>query len=299
MKKACIHLVFIPLSLAITDLHAQTTCDGKNLIMNGDFEGAVTYWPSDFAQGFGPGSSRITKPVTMGAYAAATVNGRPGDHTKGDTTGNYLFVDVDDSGNARTWYCSVPVQANKTYEFSAWIANVNNKNRNPAQLKVFIEELDAKVSIFSPTGVETSDTDSALHEWSQIKTTWHSGSVSRVVEIKIVNLLLNATGNDLALDDISFSECDPLTTSFTQDESYDQCLIYPNPSSGSLHFRSAALSNAHFILYSALGELVAEETVDGQRESVLDLAEGAKAGIYTLKIVVNGKSSYQTLVISK
>ncbi|MCR6641418.1 MAG: hypothetical protein NVV82_21095 [Sporocytophaga sp.] len=47
--------------------------------------------------------------------------------------------------------------------------------------------------------------DSASHDWNQFFVTWNSGAISGNITIRIENIRTGSTGNDLALDDISFS----------------------------------------------------------------------------------------------
>lgn len=194
---------------------SQTECTNTltatNLIVNGDFEGPVTGNESDYSYksggASGPGSWGVGQAIASGSsYRPTTVNGQPGDHTLGTTAGHYMLIDVNEATNKFAWKSTVVVQPNTMYFFSCYIANVNSKNRNPSQLKFYVGSTDiSNGTIITPPGLEVTDETLADHSWKQFYTSWFSGSTSGPITVSMKNLLEDGTGNDLALDDITFS----------------------------------------------------------------------------------------------
>jgi hypothetical protein len=194
---------------------AYSQCTGDfsgNLITNGDFESGTTNVSSDYTYttmaGMGIGDWTVTTPCCAccaGAYRPATVSGNSGDHTIGNTTGHYMLIDVDGTVNKRAWYTTVNVVPGTTYYFSAWVANINYLNQNPSQLKFAVNGTQIGSLITTPapaaSGLET-DMD---HSWVQFTATWNSGATSGNVVISMVNLISTSTGNDMAIDDITFT----------------------------------------------------------------------------------------------
>ena len=162
-----------------------------NLIVNGDFSlGNV---------GFTSGYAYTPPPNTnQGQYWVST-NAQPwnggmaacGDHTTG--TGNMLLVNGATSPNVSVYCQTVNVTPNTNYAFSTWLATLTANN--PAQLQFSINgTLVGSVFTASPNNCI----------WQQFYQTWNSGA-STTADICIINQNTVASGNDFALDDISFS----------------------------------------------------------------------------------------------
>ena len=194
------------------------TLSATNLIANGDFESSLTSAQTSGSASLsnytyksggasGPGTWGISQPVSSGSsYVPATINGQPADHTLGNTNGHYMLIDADATANEIAWRSTVTVQPNTTYFFSAWIANINAKNTNPSQLKFTIAGQTINSTIIQPYGPgPTATAADADHSWVQFYTSWSSGSNSGTITITMINTNQTGTGNDLALDDITFS----------------------------------------------------------------------------------------------
>jgi hypothetical protein len=93
--------------------------------------------------------------------------------------------------NLVAWAQTVPVTTSTTYEFGFWLANIGSANA--AQLNVRING--------SPVGGIAGAGGSAV--WQYFSYSWSSGaSTSALIEIR--DQRTSPTGNDFALDDISF-----------------------------------------------------------------------------------------------
>jgi len=109
--------------------------------------------------------------------------------------------------NVTVWSEAVSVQSNTTYVFSVWAASVTSTS--PGILN------------FSINGVQLGNITltSSLGIWKNFTVRWSSGS-NTTATIGIVNQNTASTGNDFALDDISFAPV--CRKNFTVN-------LYPNP----------------------------------------------------------------------
>lgn len=170
-----------------------------NLIQNGDFELGDVGFTSAYIPGTGGNNGLLTN---EGQYAiddnSRDTHRRFAACDDNSGTGNMMVVNA--SGNTDNIWCqSVTVTPNTDYDFSAWVSTV--EQQNPAQLQFSINgNLLGDVFNASPT--------TCL--WEEFFALWNSAdNVS--ADICIVNVNLQVTGNDFALDDISFREVCVLT----------------------------------------------------------------------------------------
>jgi gliding motility-associated-like protein len=116
------------------------------------------------------------------------------DHTTG--TGNMLVVDGATTPNVPVYCQTVNVSANTTYTFSLWALSTFLGTYPYAVLDLRINS--SSVSVFNLTAPNCV--------WNQFSTIWNSGSAS-TANICLVDQNTNGTGNDFALDDLSFRKC--------------------------------------------------------------------------------------------
>jgi len=163
------------------------------MILNGTFEAGNVGFSSEY----------IYSPTSIfgeGTYAivddANTVHPNffcDEDHT----TGSGLFMAINGSAvqNIKVWYLTMPaIQPNTDYQFSTWITSLHASN--PAILQFSING----VLLGNPFQAYSSTCD-----WHQFFEVWNSGS-STSAAISIVNQNTATSGNDFALDDISFAK---------------------------------------------------------------------------------------------
>ncbi len=181
-----------------------------NLIVNGDFSQGNTGFSSGYAYTPPPNNNQ-------GQYWVST-NAQPwnggmapcGDHTTG--TGNMLLVNGATTPNVSVWCQTVNVTPNTNYAFSTWLATLTANN--PAQLQ------------FSINGVLVGSVFTASLTnciWQQFYNVWNSGA-NTTANICVVNQNTVASGNDFALDDISFTPLCVVTDTVT-------VTVYPTYSS--------------------------------------------------------------------
>ncbi|HEY4064286.1 MAG TPA: gliding motility-associated C-terminal domain-containing protein [Puia sp.] len=169
---------------------AKTT--GTNMIVNGDFEAGNTGFTSVYtymASGLPEGVYFVgTSPHVWNSNAPVSC----GDHTTG--SGNMMIVNGATTAGVNVWAAApLTVTPNTNYAFSVWIQSVSPIS--PAILQFSING--------TPLGNPVNASSSTC-AWNQFYTTWNSGSNS-TASISLVNNNTAPTGNDFALDDLSFA----------------------------------------------------------------------------------------------
>lgn len=185
-----------------TKYHFTSLIAGANLVVNGDFSAGNTGFTSAYTYA---ANGAPTGVYYVGPNPGTWLPGSPSctDHTNG--SGNMLLVNGAQQGGAGVWSETIAVQPNTNYSFSAWLDNITTVN--PAILQFSING--------QPMGSQlTANVNTCV--WDQFYTTWNSGSATTAV-ISIVNQNTVLSGNDFALDDISFAPVTMETDSVTID----------------------------------------------------------------------------------
>jgi gliding motility-associated-like protein len=169
---------------------------GTNIIVNGDFEQGNTSFTTGYTLGAGGAFGLLSNP---GTYAVTTspnlVHNNFNvcqDHTAAPGT-NQFVANGSATANTQVWCQTVAVTPNTSYQFGTWTTSVES-GQNPAQLQFMINNTQLG-TVFSPSTQGCT--------WSQFTQTWASG-INTSAQICIVNQNTNASGNDFALDDITF-----------------------------------------------------------------------------------------------
>ncbi|HRF26708.1 MAG TPA: hypothetical protein PKW54_05170, partial [Ferruginibacter sp.] len=170
----------------------------RDLIYNGNFE------LGDL--GFATEYSFIANNAT-GAQRAYSVTNNPNtfepgfsnlcvDHSTG--TGKMMVVDGSTNPNTVVWKQKVPVQPNTNYTFRYWLQTV--------AMPSSVASIETLINGQPITGSSLTSTLSAgaLCNWAQFTANWNAGT-SIEAEIILINRNTAASGNDFALDDISFT----------------------------------------------------------------------------------------------
>ncbi len=180
--------------LVTTTYHFNLLNAGCNIIDNGDFENGNTGFTSQYSYA---AVNTIEGEYTVGSNPQSWNGalGSFGDHTTG--TGKMLIVNGAPVPNQSIWCKTVAVSPNTDYAFSAWIMNANiwGAASNPPTLQFSING--------NLMGTPFTSTTTA-GVWQQFYQTWNSG-LSTTANICIVNQNTIISGNDFAIDDISFS----------------------------------------------------------------------------------------------
>jgi len=176
------------------------------MIVNGDFEKGDYGFTSDYYyHDYGsPGSYVVTNnaPMNNADFASPSF----GDHTKG--RGSFLICNADGRSGKKIWCQSVHVQPNTRYEFRAYFCNLYALL--PPKSNFAFEEGDVKgndpelkVTIGSEVIALEKDFYH-LFRWVAITGVWYSDFHASTVNICIENTNTSVSGNDVAIDDISF-----------------------------------------------------------------------------------------------
>jgi len=112
------------------------------------------------------------------------------DHTSG--AGKMMAVNGSPQAEVVVWSQTIPVVEDSPYLLSAWVRTLYPTSVARLQFSVNGAQVG---SVFSPPRSTTS--------WAQFSTTWNS-TADGLATIEIVNLNTDWSGNDFALDDISF-----------------------------------------------------------------------------------------------
>ena len=169
---------------------------GANLIVNGDFELGNTGFSTDYNQGTGGTYGLLSNEGTYAVSSSPSLVHNNFSFCNDQTVApgvNQLIVNGSAVPNENIWCQTIPVQPNTIYEFGAWVSSVVN---DPAlgQLQFSINNVPLG-SIFSPS--------SSPCVWSQFTENWNSGTATSA-QICITSQSLSQSGNDFALDDITF-----------------------------------------------------------------------------------------------
>lgn len=119
------------------------------------------------------------------------------DHTKRDGTGYLLVVNGDDSNDRKkiVWKTNIQhVIPGKQYAFSVWAANIGGAN--PPMLDFTINDKGLG-------GIYDSYSPAAGGRWEQLYKIWTADNDQAT--IALINKVKATSGNDFALDDISFA----------------------------------------------------------------------------------------------
>ncbi len=161
-----------------------------NLTINGDFEAGNT----GFISSYGYSLTDTTPPqsYTVGADPHHTHSSAAsyGDHTTG--FGNMLVLNGSTSSDVTVWEQSVAVAPGTDYVLSYWVSSWYATA--PAQLESFINGVSLGTAIAPAT----------TGQWVQVSYAWNAGTDS-LATIRLVDNALAYSGNDFAIDDISFT----------------------------------------------------------------------------------------------
>jgi len=177
-----------------------------NLITNGDFEKGNYGFISEYRyDDFGaPGSYVVTQNAPL--HHSDFANPTYGDHTRGG--GSFLIANADGRSGRKLWCANVKVKPNTRYEFTAYFCNVYALL--PAKTNFAFDEGDVKgndpeLKVTIGTEVIALEKDFFhLFRWVKISGTWYSGGHSSTVDVCIENTNTSVSGNDVAIDDVSF-----------------------------------------------------------------------------------------------
>lgn len=171
----------------------------QNIVSNGDFEAGTTNSINNFTTSYIPGTGGAWGLLSTGGQYAITTSPNLvhnnfvacSDITSG--SGNMLVANGSWNANTTVWSQTVAVNPNTDYLFSFWATNVVN-NPNTSDLQLYING--------APIGPINATTTAC--NWGQIADVWNSAANTSAI-LSIVNQSTAASGNDFAIDEISFA----------------------------------------------------------------------------------------------
>jgi len=170
----------------------QSNIATGNLILNGSFELGNMGFSSEYI-------NNQVSIVAEGTYAVVTDahTVHPNFFCNHDhTSGSGMFMAVNGAGvpNVQVWYLTLTnVQPETKYEFSTWITSLHETNPATLQFSINGELMGEPFQAYSFTC-----------DWYQFFHVWDSDTNDQAT-ISIVNQNTILSGNDFALDDISFA----------------------------------------------------------------------------------------------
>lgn len=168
----------------------QTT---GNLVFNGDFSQGNIGFGSDYTYYDGaPNMGESLYSVVTNANVIHNAFQGTG-HTGNTPVDSFMVVNGSGTPNQNVWCQTVSVSPNTDYYFGAWVSTVVASS--PAILQFSINGQVLGSPFTAPFNI---------NNWVQFFETWNSGTATSAT-ICVVNQNTTQSGNDFALDDITFS----------------------------------------------------------------------------------------------
>jgi len=214
-------------TLTVTD---DLGCEGtgyisvsNELIINGDFEDGVAGFFTEYRNRTNSGDLYPEGDFAVDDDAHDYHNQFYGrDHTTGN--GNFMIINGHPGSGKVIWRQIITnIQPNTNYYFNAWGMNVNPGN--PAQLQFRVNNVNTGTIADlrdAPTPINNNDVN--RENWVQFYSNpfWNSGNSTQAV-LEIVNLETIRSGNDFALDDISFGTLEQIVFEIDPDNNSILC----------------------------------------------------------------------------
>jgi hypothetical protein len=170
----------------------QSNIATGNLILNGAFELGVMGFNSEYVNNQASIVAEGTYAVVNDAHTVHPNFFCNQDHTTG--SGKFMAVNGAGVANVKVWYLTLnSVQPGVRYEFSTWITSLHETNPAILQFSINGELMGQPFQAYPYTCT-----------WYQFFHLWDSGENDQAT-ISIVNQNTILSGNDFALDDISFA----------------------------------------------------------------------------------------------
>jgi hypothetical protein len=170
----------------------QSNIATGNLILNGSFELGVMGFNSEYVNNQEDIVEEGTYAVVNDAHTVHPNFFCNEDHTSG--SGKFMAVNGAGVANVKVWYLSLTnVQPEGRYEFSTWITSLHETNPATLQFSINGELMGQPFQAYPYTC-----------DWYQFFHIWDADT-NHQATISIVNQNTILSGNDFALDDISFA----------------------------------------------------------------------------------------------
>lgn len=200
-----------------TTYHITGRYISGNIVTNGDFQSGNTGFTSGYTY-YTTNSNTWGIIGQEGTYtintSSANVHNNFGtyicyDHTSGNGTGKCMYVNGAGTSNTTVWQQVIPVVPNTDYIFITWVASLGQGSTCSTNE---LARLQFSINGATIGSIFTAPTNTA--QWQQFYQIWNSGN-STSATIRILNQNTVNSGNDFALDDISFCPMYPCDDSVT------------------------------------------------------------------------------------
>lgn len=257
-------------------IQAQAFGTGVNMVLNGDFSQGMTGFSSGYVPGWGGQWGPLSNEGTyrVGGNPQGLHSGfQPcGDHTSG--TGNMLVVNGASAVGINVWCQTVNLTPNTEYAFSAWLTSVHPQN--PAVLQFTINGVPVGNPLQAAPGT---------CNWNQFYSAWNSGPATTAT-LCITNQNTSLSGNDFALDDISFTPFCTYTDTVTVVST-----PYPNPDLGA----DIATCQGTPLILDVTTVAASYSWQNGHTGPVLTVTE---SGAHWVDVSVNGCTSRDSVLVT-
>ena len=188
-----------------------------DIVYNGDFENGNF----GFTSGYSYYTTNSNNWGVIGQEGTYTINTNSAnvhnnfgtyqclDHTYGNGTGKCMYVNGAGTANTTVWQEVINVQPNTDHIFITWVASLGQSSTCSSS-----ELARLQFSINGQTIGSIFTAPSTTAQWQQFYQIWNSGNATTAT-IRILNQNTVNSGNDFALDDISFSPMYTCTDSVT------------------------------------------------------------------------------------
>ena len=180
-------------SPTVTTTYTVKPASSENLIFNGNFSLGNSGFNTNyqFLATTTPAGAQKTYGISTNAQLWFPAFSSCTDHTGG---GNMMVVDgsTQNLGTDKVWAQTISVVPGQTYTFKYWLQTVAMPN--PAIIDVVI----------NGTVIGTATAATTACGWTEYSYTWPSGTAT-LADISLINRNVNGTGNDFAIDDLSFT----------------------------------------------------------------------------------------------
>lgn len=170
------------------------TCSlfGPELVLNGDFSLGNTAFTTSYTYGSNASPGRYG--IATNPHQANNGWASCADHSSG--TGNMMWVDLSGSSSINVWTQVVNnLQPHTQYLFSCWVTTLDLLGPGILQFAI-----NGNL-VGTPFTAPLTECD-----WIKFCVMWNSG-MNTTATIRITNQSQFSSGNDIALDDISFRQC--------------------------------------------------------------------------------------------
>src|SRR5690606_3446804 len=137
--------------------------------------------------------------------------------------------------------------AGTTFEFSAWIKDVNTYNNTKPQIRFDIINADNDNGEIIAYYESTDEDVSPANTWQQITVEFEMPAGVSAIKLQITNIVPNQDGNDIAIDDIGFRPMGP-GLDFKVDQQLPACAGDPVVFTARVTDASEAYPINHFVL---------------------------------------------------